>query len=357
MTTMPLIWPKEYWIDELTGQQRPVVRCAEETCHLAKRGLAYTFLDVKYPKILCGACQTEFEFTLKDCTHPYASLTPPIGDTSSKGKGKGKTKGYGDKGKGKGKSAFEYISGDYKGKGKGKGSGAGEFDLMAILKQYGSGIISEQQAAQIKNAMKISPIPPKPKTPLQDAKAEYKAAFAAMNISKNKLDQSKESAFALDRKVKAMLLTICENTREYVNLKQVVLDSKARLDELLTGHDVDIDQQLEEMAQVHANAINQLREFGAEDEELIDLGNGDDADSSEVYRKSAEDDTADQDDTEAFVEEADMQQVATKRPLPSSPLLPPIDLGPDPCTEAIMGQLFTLNAAKKGKLTPRDNGE
>ena len=35
----------------------------------------------------------------------------------------------------------------------------------------------------------------------------------------------------------------------------------------------------------------------------------------------------------------------------------PIDLGPDPRTEAIMGQLFTLNVAKKGKLTPRDNGE
>ena len=352
----PLTWPKEYWTDEQSGQQRPIVRCAEETCHLAKRGLAFTYLDVKFPKVLCGACQTEFEFTLKDCTHPYASLAPPIGDTSSKGKGK--AKGYGDKGKGKGKSAFEYISGDYKGKGKGKGSGvSGEFDIMAILKQYGSGIISEQQAAQIKNAMKISPITPKPKTPLQDAKSDSKAAFAAMNIFKNKLDQSKESAFAIDRKVKAMLLTICENTREYVNLKQVVLDSKARLDELLIGNDTSLDQQLAEMAQTHANAINQLQQFSVDDDELADLGNGDDADSYDVYGKSADTAEPPQADAEEVVEEVEMQQVATKRPLPSSPLLPPIDLGADPSTEAIMGQLFPLNVAKKGKTTPRDNGD
>jgi len=315
-------------------------------------------LDVKYPRIVCGGCNQEFEYLEADCTNPHVSFAPPIGDQSSKG-GKGKSKGKGINGngsKGKGKGAFEYISGDYKGKGKGKGSGAGELDIMAILKQYGSGIISEQQAVQIKNAMKISPIPPKSKTPLQDAKAEYKAAFAALNVSKNKLDQSKESAFALDRKVKAMLLTICENTREYVNLKQVVLDSKAKLDELLIGHDTSTDQQLAEMAQTHANSINQLQQFSVDDDDLADLGNGDDADSYDVYGKSAEAAEPPQADAEEEVEEVEMQQAATKRPLPSSPLLPPLDLGADPSTESIMGQILSYNVAKKGKLTPRENG-
>ena len=362
----PRKWPQEYWPDDATGQMRPICRCSNPECQLAQRQLSYTYLDVKYPRIVCGGCNQEFEYLEADCTNPHVSFAPPIGDQSSKG-GKGKSKGKGINGngpKGKGKGAFEYISGDYKGKGKGKGLGeTGELDIMAILKQYGSGIISEQQAAQLKNAMKISPITPKPKTPLQDAKAEYKAAFAAMNVSKNKLDQSKESAFALDRKVKAMLLTICENTREYVNLKQVVLDSKARLDELLIGHDTSIDQQLAEMAQTHASAINQLQQYSVDDDDLADLGNvGDEADSYDVYGKTAEGadekaETFDRSEAEKEVEEVEMQQAATKRPLPSSPLLPPLDLGADPSTETIMGQLLSLNVAKKGKLTPRDNGE
>ena len=56
------------------------------------------------------------------------------------------------------------------------------------------------------------------------------------------------------------------------------------------------------------------------------------------------------------VEEVDMQQAAVKRPLPLSPLLPPLEIGANHTTEEIMGQLLSLNVAKKGKLTPRDGG-
>ena len=148
---------------------------------------------------MCEGCGNEFEFLEADCTHPYVSFSPPIGESS---KGKGKTKGTskganGNGTKGNGKGAYEYNGGEYKGKSKGKGRGdTGDIDIMAILKQYGSGIISEQQADLIKNAMKISPMAPKPKTPLQDAKAEYKAAFAASNISK-KTRTNRKRAFLL----------------------------------------------------------------------------------------------------------------------------------------------------------------
>ena len=65
---------------------------------------------------------------------------------SSKGKSKGNAKGSGGV-QGKGKGAFA----DYRGKGKGKGEGGtSDIGIIAILQQYGTGIISEQQAIQIK---------------------------------------------------------------------------------------------------------------------------------------------------------------------------------------------------------------
>ena len=128
---------------------------------------------------------------------------------------------------------------------------------------------------------------PKLKTPLQDAKAEYKAAIASLNVSKNKLDQSKESVFALDRKVKAMLITVCENTREYVNLKQVVTECKAKLDEIAVGQDAFIDQRLSDLANSHASAMNQLNQADSDDDYQLgsEQGNGDTDDLSNIYEK------------------------------------------------------------------------
>ena len=121
---------------------------------MAQREVAYTFLDVKYPQIICKGCQAEFEYLESDCTHPNVSFQPPTGTSKgSKGKSKGSAKGSDGVPKGKGRGAFA----EYKGKGKGKGEGGttGDVDIMAILKQYGTGIISEQQAMLIKSAMKI----------------------------------------------------------------------------------------------------------------------------------------------------------------------------------------------------------
>ena len=113
-----------------------------------------------------------------------------------------------------------------------------------------------------------------------------------------------------------------------------------------------IDQQLTELAQTHASAIKQLNQY-SEDEE--DLGNiGDEADSSNVYKRTGEEPP--QADEEEEVEEVEMTQAATKRPLPTSPLLPPLAIGADPSTEEIMGHLMSFNVANKGKLTPRDTG-
>ena len=135
----PRKWPQELWADP-TGQLRPICRCSNiENCLMAKREIAYTFLDVKYPQLVCKGCGNEFELLEADCTHPYVSFSPPIGESS---KGKGKTKGTskgaanGNGTKGKGKGAYEYNGGEYKGKGKGKGRGeSGDIDIIAILKQ------------------------------------------------------------------------------------------------------------------------------------------------------------------------------------------------------------------------------
>ena len=82
----------------------------------------------------------------------------------------------------------------------------------------------------IKNAMKISPAAPKSKSPLQIAKANYKSAMAELNVSKNKLEQSKESVLALDKKFKAALRNVCENTQEYTSLKHSAEELKIRLE-------------------------------------------------------------------------------------------------------------------------------
>ena len=316
---------------------------------MAQREVAYTYLDVKYPQLICKGCQSEFEFLESDCTHPNVSFQPPTGlSKGSKGKSKGSAKGSDGVPKGKGKGNFA----DYNGKGKGKGGqGTGDVDIMAILQQYGSGIISEQQAMQIKNAMKISPAASKPKTPLQDAKLEYKAALAGLNVAKNKLDQSKESVLALDKKFKALLITVCENTREYTNLKQVAEECKARLDELSISQDAGIDEKIAELAASHASAMSQLN-VPDSDEELEqrdddNTGNGSSDDLEGVYTKLHQQD-------HGVPEEADMQQAAMKRQLP---LLPPLDMTASSSTEEIMGKLHELNVAKKSKLTPRGGNE
>jgi hypothetical protein len=342
----PLTWPKEYWIDEHSGQHRPIVRCAEENCQLAKRGLAFTYLDVKFPKVICGECKTEFEFTLKDCTHPYASLAPPIGESS---KGKGKAKGYGEyiKGKGKGKSPSAY-----KGGGKGKGingeAPAGGIDVMAVLLQYGKGIISEDQANKMKEAMKIAPAPLMPKTQVQLAQAEYKAATAQYNGAMNQLKQTKDNILELNEKFKVLLLKMCNQTASCTALKQDVIDCKAKLDIATADQEDGIDKTIALLAQQHATAVAQIQL----DEELSnhDGENGDDCNHPDDHwePKGAEEPT----DAGLEVEDAEMQQVAVKRHAPLE--VPEInDLPENAQVEDIMGAFAVLNTAKKSKSTPR----
>ena len=153
-----------------------------------------------------------------------------------------------------------------------------------------------------------------------------------------------------------MLVTVCENTREYVNLKQVVIECKAKLDELSVGQDASIDQRLADLAKSHTSAMNQLNQVDSDDDFQAGSGIGDEADSSNVYERKQRVGEPAQEEATDEVEEVDMQQAPVKRPLPSSPLLPPLDIGANHTTEEIMGQLLSLNVAKKGKLTPRDGG-
>ena len=348
----PLTWPKEYWIDEQSGQHRPIVRCAEENCHLAKRGLAFTYLDVKFPKVICGECKSEFEFTLKDCTHPYASLAPPIGE-SSKGKGKGKAKGYGEyiKGKGKGKSPSAY-KGDGKGKGiNGKASADG-IDVMAVLLQYGKGIISEDQANKMKEAMKITPAPLMPKTHVQQAQADYKAATAEYNGAQNMLKQTKDNILELNVKFKALLLKMCNQTASCTALKQDVIDCKAKLDITIADQEDGIDKTIALLAQQTETAVAQIQL----DEELSnhDGENGDDCNHPDDWEPKG----AEEGPTDAGLEEedAEMQQVAVKRQAPLE--VPEIkDLPENAQIGDIMGAFAVLNTAKKSKSTPRGDVE
>ena len=104
--------------------------------------------------------------------------------------------------------------------------------------------------------------------------------------------------------------------------------------------------------------MSQLNQVDSDDDFQAgsDQGIGDEADSSNVYEKKQRDGEPAQEEATEEVEEVDMQQAAVKRPFPSSPLLPPLDIGANHTTEEIMGQLLSLNVAKKGKLTPRDGG-
>ena len=60
---------------------------------MAQREVAYTFLDVKYPPLICKGCESEFEYIESDCTHPNVSLQLPNIGKSSKGSAKGSSKG------------------------------------------------------------------------------------------------------------------------------------------------------------------------------------------------------------------------------------------------------------------------
>ena len=163
--------------------------------------------------------------------------------------------------------------------------------------------------------MKISPAAPKPKSPLQIAKSNYKSALAELNVSKNKLEQSKESVLALDKKFKAALINVCENTQEYTSLKHSAEEYKIRLDELSVNIDSEIDERIADLAASHASAMSQLNVPDSEDEanaaadaHLLEddnaAGNSDDFEG--VYNKMQNlPETAE-------AEDADMQQTPSK---------------------------------------------
>ena len=350
----PRVWPQEYWIDEVSGQQRPICRCDNPKCSLAIRQLAYTYLDVKYPRIICGECKVEFEYLPEDCTNPHVSFSPPIGDQSSKGgKGKAKGKGFanetyggGDKGKGKGKSPSASI----KGKGKGyNGAAAGDIDIMAVLLQFGAGILTDDQVNKMKAAMKISPVPLKPKSQIQEAKAEYQAAMAELSGAQNKLKQSKENLIAMDVKFKAQLVTMCNHTQSCTLLKQAALDSKAKLDKLIDSQHTDIDEQVEQIAHEHSNAMIQIEAADDEDDQF-------DANHPDDHDPFARGDAAEQpeQEEEQGSNDTEMQQVAIKRHTPD---VPDLGLSTNPSTPEIMGCFSVLNSAKKAKSTPRGDGD
>ena len=335
----PVKYPLEFYSDEVRGK-RLVCRCTnKQECQMAARGVAWTYLDVKFPQQVCRGCGNEFEYLAEDCTHPYVSFAPPYTEQSSKGKGKGKgkSKSNNDKGyngKGMGKDA------GYKSKGHGKGNDVGR-DVMNFLQQFGANLFTEEQANQINDAMqsynkKLTSLPAK--SDLQTAKIEYKAAIADMNVARSHMNQAKESVQAIDKKFKAAMILVCEHTQNYTHLKEQAEVYKDKLDTLQKVQEDTIDASIHDISTAHANAMIQLDAFNTDAAEEATSVNDEDGDN--VYGKAApQSEPIDLEDTE-------MMQAAVKRP-------PPLNLSQDQPLEEIMSTLHCLNTAKKAKSTPR----
>ena len=354
MIRRPLKFPMEYWGDP-DGKMRPIVRCSNvETCAMAQRGVAWAFLDVKFPQILCKGCGNEFEYLQEHCTHPYVSFSPPTEGKSGKGEGKkGNYQSKGENGYGsnyKGKGVGKEAIGKSKGKG-GKGAGKDDsIDIMDFLKRFGEGIITEEQASKIKTAMQANgKQKPQAKSQLQAAKWEFKQAIAEMNTASHLLAQSKESVIAIDTKYKAAMITVCEYTNKVIQLKEEAAKFKDNYDKLLKEQDEKIDDQLQEIAYAHSNSIAQFNQF-----EDLSADDSPDAETPDV--PAEHDDDREDIFTRQHPEAPDieMNQAALKRQLP-----PPLNLSTEQPIEEIMHTLLQLNSAKKSKSTPRgsDDGQ
>ena len=237
---------------------------------MAQRGVAWTYLDVKYPQQMCRGCDNEFEYLAKDCTHPHVSFAPPLTEQSSKGKG-------GGKGKSKSKSDYGYGYNDTSSKGSGKGKGkskgknvgkdVGNMDIIGFLKQFGANIITEEQADQLNDALQThaQKLKPQAKSDLQTANHEYKAAMSEMNGARNLLNQAKNSVAALDIKFKAAMISVCEQTSRYNFLKAQAEKCKDKYDTLHQAQELITDASLLEITSAHANAMTQFA-FTVEEE-------------------------------------------------------------------------------------------
>ena len=174
---------------------------------MAKRGLAYTWLDVRIPQVICKGCGNEFEYIEADCTYKANQLAKGLGKGSSKGKGhsKGDT-GKNNKGqyqpKGYGKRPGNFVDSYYigdNGKGKGKPSPDLNQQLLEWLNNIGAGI-SPEQSTKIKCAMEIRGVPmhkgpispPKKLTELQTLKLQQKQLMATLSMASNTLKQAKD---------------------------------------------------------------------------------------------------------------------------------------------------------------------
>ena len=339
-------WPIEYFGDEF-GQFRPVCRCSNDKCSMAMKGLAWTYLDVKFPQIMCKGCGNEFEFLRGDCTNPNVSFSPPYTEQSSKGGAKGKNDNY--KGKGsnyyKGNGKGEVKGDNYKGKGKGAYKDSCNIDIMTLLQHVGAAdIISPEQVILIKEKMQAAEAHQKPmKSDVQIAKEEYKSAIAGMNTSKHLLTQAKENLIAIDMKFKAALITMCEHTRQYTQHKEEVELCKANLDQIMQQQDAALDEKIIDIANAHSNAAAQLGLYEEPDsaeneaEEIYSQDGASKDDCETVYDKA----------TSSLPPDIDMTQAAIKRSLP------PLNLSTSQPTEELMHTFLQLNVAKKAKSTPR----
>ena len=340
---------------------------------MAERGVAWTFLDVKFPQIICKGCGNEFEYLQENCTHPSVSFSPP----TTKGKGKGKSLPY-KKGHDKGLSKGYYGKGYGSDKGKGKGKAKGfaydtseetktagpmvdHLDVIAILKQYGAGILSDEQsnlinsklcthAEQLRDFGGIA-YKAKDKSEVQIAKNKYKAAQSELSAYGNTLKQSKHSLANLDSKFKSLLITICEQTQAYTQMKADTDTLKAEFERLASEQDDKLDISIQQIALDHSRAVEAIKVSEADLDHSHDDDDehaGDEADGETVYKAAnVGGDPADKPTSD----DADMTQAAQKRHLPT------LNLNSDSSSEEILTAFKTLNGAKKSKSTPRGSDD
>ena len=74
----------------------------------------------------------------------------------------------------------------------------------------------------------------------------------------------------MDKKFKAALVIVCENTQEHTALKQSAEEYTIRLDEVSVNKVSEIDEMISELAASHASAMSPINVPGSEDEAEAD---------------------------------------------------------------------------------------
>ena len=342
-------------LDTLRG--RPICWCMNEACPVANTDIPYCWLDTMAPPGSCKFCFQPFLYQPSDCTFK-----------PRKGKGKGKDNNTYEQGKGLGKSKAHNYSHNY-GKGQGKkgydtfpdtypakGKGGGKYDanisasfLQSLVHTMETNGSSPEAIAQLKVSYETmgnnghkGPIPAT--SPIAKLKKEVKLAYAKVADLKNKNTQARQ-------KFVKLIAECNQQTVVCSNLATEYMDMQAEYEALQQKLSDASNEKLSEADEAFNGAVQTFIAISHITEAIVDEPDkpeepttipDDDAFTSNADR-AAEDDKDDEDD----VEDSNMPQVATKRPMP---------IGAENLLENLL-HMQDVQATYKRRKSPRAPGD